>query len=165
MYRIYFTILSLLSCVVATADFEARDVDEQARVSIPELRSFAATGKLADSEDRIIMLLVSQEHCPYCVLIKQDIIYPMIKGGDHGDRLLIRELFIDRGGKIEGFDGKFISSMEFARQHDATFTPTLLFLDPAGHELTQRMVGINTPEMYFYYVDQAIRQALLAMDG
>ena len=165
MYRIYFTVLLVLSCVVATADFEAQDVDAQTRVSIPELRSFAATGKLADSEDRIIMLLVSQEHCPYCVLIKQDIIYPMIKGGDHGDRLLIRELFIDRGDKIEGFDGKFISSMEFARQHDAAFTPTLLFLDPAGHELTQRMVGINTPEMYFYYVDQAIRQALLAMDG
>jgi hypothetical protein len=27
----------------------------------------------------------------------------------------------------------------------------------------ERMIGINTPEMYFYYVDQAIRKALLAM--
>ena len=165
MYRVYFTILLLLSCVAATADFETEDVDAQIAESIPELTSFAAAGRLAHSQGRIIMLLVSQEHCPYCVLIKEDIIYPMIKAGDHADRLLIRELFIDRGGKIEGFDGESISSMEYARQHGAAFTPTLLFLDPAGRELTQRMVGINTPEMYFYYVDQAIRQALLALDS
>ena len=165
MIRSYSILLLILLCTAARADFETGDVEVESTVSIPELRSFAAAGRLAESQDRIIMLLVSQEHCPYCVLIKEDIIYPMIKAGDHADRLLIRELFIDRGGKIEGFNGQSISGLEFARQHGAAFTPTLLFLDPSGHELTQRMVGINTPEMYFYYVDQAIRKDLLAMDS
>lgn len=165
MGRIYLLTLLIIIFSSAKAEPSAVDGDVLPAVSIPEVRSFAATGKLADSQDRIIMLLVSQGHCPYCVLIKQDIIYPMIRAGDHADRLLIRELFIDRGGKIKGFDGKSISSMEFAKQHGATLTPTLLFLNSDGHELVQRMIGINTPEMYFYYVDQAIRKALLAMES
>lgn len=132
-------------------------------VSIPEVTDFALEGEIAAAEERVIMLLVSQVHCPYCVLIKKDIIHPMIRGGDHAGRLLIRELFIDRDDEIRNFDGKAISSMEFAKRHSASFTPTLLFLDPDGNELTERMIGINTPEMYFYYVDQSIRKALAAM--
>jgi thioredoxin-related protein len=163
MHRISIAILLALLFSLAWAYGYEEEEPDLPIVSIPEVSSFAAESKLADSQDRIIMLLVSQVHCPYCVLIKKEIIHPMIRGGDHADKLLIRELFIDRGGKIEGFDGKFINSMEFAKQHGASFTPTLLFLDSKGNELTERMIGINTPEMYFYYVDQAIRKALLAM--
>ncbi len=163
MRRIFIVILLTLLFSTAWAYGYEEDETDLPLVSIQEVSSFAAEGKLAESEDRIIMLLVSQVHCPYCVLIKKDIIHPMIRGGDHADKLLIRELFIDRGGKIQGFDGKSISSMEFAKQHGASFTPTLLFLDPQGNELVERMIGINTPEMYFYYVDQAIRKALVAV--
>jgi len=111
------------------------------------------------------MLLVSQVYCPYCVLIKEEIIHPMIKGEDFAHQLLIRELVIDKAGAITGFDGKTIDARAFAKQHGANLTPTLLFLDEKGNELTDRMIGINTPEMYFYYVDQSIRKALVAMKG
>ena len=163
MRRVFTGILSVLLLSGAWAIDHEQDTAALPSISIPEVRDFALESQLAASQGRIIMLLVSQVHCPYCVLIKKDIIHPMIRGGDHADRLLIRELFIDRGDKIKDFDGKAISSMEFAKQHGASFTPTLLFLDPEGNELTERMIGINTPEMYFYYVDQSIRKALAAL--
>ena len=162
MHRFVIAILLILLFSTAWAYGYEEEEADLTMVSIQEVSSFVTEGKLAESEGRIIMLLVSQVHCPYCVLIKKDIIHPMIRGGDHADKLLIRELFIDRGGNIEGFDGQPISSMKFAKQHGASFTPTLLFLDPQGNELAERMVGINTPEMYFYYIDQAIRKALVA---
>ena len=162
MRRTFIGILSILLCGGALAIDHEHDADVPPSVTIPEASDFAMESRHAASQGRIIMLLVSQVHCPYCVLIKQDIIHPMIIGGDHADKLLIRELYIDRGDKIRDFDGKSVSGMAFAKKYGASFTPTLLFLDPQGRELTERMIGINTPEMYFYYIDQSIRKALLA---
>lgn len=166
MPRIFIVVLLMLalSTVWATA-YLGEDDETMAlpSVNIPEVSDFAAEGHLAETQDRVIMLLVSQVHCPYCVLIKEEIIHPMIRGDDFADQLLIRELIIDKADTIRSFNGKSVSAMKFAKQHGASLTPTLLFLDPKGNELTERMIGINTPEMYFYYVDQAIRKALVAM--
>ena len=115
MHRVFTGILSVLLFSGAWAIDHEQDTAILPSISIPEVRSFALESKLAASQGRIIMLLVSQVHCPYCVLIKKDIIHPMIRGGDHADKLLIRELFIDRGDKIRDFDGKAISSMAFAK--------------------------------------------------
>ena len=162
MRRIFIGILWVLLFSGASAIDHEHCPDVPSSITIPEAGDFAMESKLAASQGRIIMLLVSQVHCPYCVLIKEDIIHPMIIGGDHADKLSIRELYIDRGDTIRDFDGKSVSGMAFAKKYGASFTPTLLFLDPQGRELTERMIGINTPEMYFYYIDQSIRKALLA---
>lgn len=41
----------------------------------------------------------------------------------------------------------------------------MLFLDPQGRELTDRMVGINTLEFYGGYLDQNIDTALSRVRG
>jgi hypothetical protein len=38
-------------------------------------------------------------------------------------------------------------------------TPTLLFLDSGGEELTQRLVGYHSEDFYWYYFDEAIENA------
>ena len=38
-------------------------------------------------------------------------------------------------------------------------TPTLLFLDPDGTEIVPRIVGVNTVEMFGFYLDRAIDAA------
>ena len=37
--------------------------------------------------------------------------------------------------------------------------PTLILVDHNGRKLTQRMVGLTTPELYGGYLDDAIDQA------
>ena len=48
---------------------------------------------------------------------------------------------------------------ELARRYGARLTPTVLFLDGRGRELTKPMIGINTVEFYGYYLDAAIDTA------
>ena len=43
----------------------------------------------------------------------------------------------------------------------AYVTPTILFVDHTGRQLAERMVGINTIEMYGGYLDQCIDTALM----
>lgn len=113
-------------------------------------------------ENKVILLLVSQDHCPFCHQIKREVLRPMIASGDYRDALIIRELFIDTGEWISDFDGRKVDAAEFAHGYGVHLTPTLLFLAPDGSELTERLVGIQTPDFFYYYVEQSVNQAIAA---
>ncbi len=130
------------------------------KATIERIYDFSTAARLASREQRVIMLLVSQEDCPYCHLIKEDVIRPMILGGDFKDDILIRELFIDEGETIVDFQGMEREAADFAYGYDVYVTPTLLFLEAGGHELVKKMVGINTVEMYWYYLSESLRGAI-----
>ncbi|OOZ37742.1 thioredoxin family protein [Solemya velesiana gill symbiont] len=124
---------------------EARNLATDARTGVP------------------IMLLMSQDHCPYCVLIKREIINPLILSGDYENELVIRELFIDLGTDVTDFQGKRRPSAELAHEYGADLTPTLLFLGPEGEELTERIIGITSPELFPLYLEAAIKSAITAL--
>jgi thioredoxin-related protein len=132
-------------------------------VELTEARDMSADGKLSRKGGMPILLLVSQLTCPYCEQIKREILHPMVVAGDYKGELLIRELYMDTRGRIRDFRGRYVDNSQFAYGYGVHLTPTLLFLGPDGRELTKRMVGINTPEFYFYYVDQAIQSAIAAL--
>jgi len=136
-----------------------------AKPIIQRVDDFAGLAKLAADEHRLILLLVSQHECPYCHLIKKEIIRPMILGGDFRDDILIRELFIDEGEKIRDFKGMKREAADFAHGYGVFVTPTLLFLGADGKELEEKMTGINTVEMYWYYLSQAIQSAIRKLPG
>jgi len=133
-------------------------------VELTEARDMSADGRLARKGGMPILLLVSQLTCPYCEQIKREILHPMVVAGDYRGALLIRELYMDTHGRIRDFKGRYVGNSQFAYGYDVHLTPTLLFLGPDGRELTKRMVGINTPEFYSYYVDQAIQSAIAALE-
>ena len=56
-------------------------------------------------------------------------------------------------------DGAEVPGNVLARQYGVGVTPTLLFLDSRGRELTARLRGINTPEFFGFYVDRGIERA------
>ena len=126
---------------------------------IPEATDLKALADLARKHQLPIMLMVSQDHCPYCVLLKNDILNPMMISGDYVDRVIMAELIIDLGGTITDFDGKTVHPRDVAVRYNSTFSPTLLFLDANGRQVRKRMVGVNTIEMYGFYVDESIDAA------
>lgn len=130
---------------------------------LPQATDLAADRLQADREQKVILLLVSQDHCPFCHQIKREIIRPMIAAGDHSAELLIRELFIDAGSSLRDFSGNAVDGADFAHRYGVDLTPTLLFLDPDGRELTDRLVGMQTPDFFYFYVEQSIKQAISAM--
>jgi thioredoxin-related protein len=138
-------------------------VSGDSQVRLVEAKDLSADARLARSGEMPILLLVSQDHCPFCTQIKRDILRPMIISGEYEGRLLMREIFIDLGSRIVDFTGDERDSSQFTGSYGVYLTPTLLFLGPDGKELTERIVGIQTPEMFFYYVDKAIQTAITAL--
>ncbi|WP_457674853.1 thioredoxin family protein [Thiolapillus sp.] len=132
---------------------------------ILRVQDFHVLGQQARSERRVIMLLVSQADCPYCHLVKEEVIRPMILGGDFRDEILIREMFMDEGEKVIDFRGREAEAADLAHGYGVFVTPTLLFLGPDGKELAKQMTGVNTIEMYYHYVAQSIRSALDRLSG
>jgi thioredoxin-related protein len=158
-------IFSLLPVIALSAYEEIEEETDELEIPHPRTEIIEATNLQKDAESGLpVLLLVSQEHCPFCVLIKQDILGPMILAGDYRGELLIRELFIDLHTSVVDFNGKTRDSAEFAHSHGVNLTPTLLFLGPDGQELTKRIIGINTPEMFFFYVDASIQEAIKTLE-
>lgn len=134
-------------------------------IRVPRIEDFRQAGERARREGRLLVVLVSQHHCPYCEKIKAEIIRPMIRARDFADSILLGEIFIDEGERLVDFQGKRVPAADFAHGYGVFVTPTLLFLGPDGREAAKQMVGINTVEMYFYYVSESIREGLQRLKG
>ncbi len=126
---------------------------------VSQVENFAALGDRARAGRLPILLLVSQSDCPYCELLKREILRPMLISGDYDGRVLIRELLIDSELPVRDFDGRAVVPDALAKRYRVRLTPTVLFLDDRGREVAERIVGINTVDFYAYYLDAAIDAA------
>jgi thioredoxin-related protein len=116
-------------------------------------------GTIAKQKRIPILLMVSQEHCEFCELMKQEVLNPMLLSGEYSDKVLMRELLIDPGEQVTNFAGQQQSAQAFSSGYKVWVTPTLLFLDPQGEETAERILGINTVDYLLFYVEDAIDTA------
>lgn len=117
--------------------------------------------QLATEKNLPIILYAAYEDCPYCTLLEEEILLPMLIDGSYNKMIVIRKIMIDDDDdNIISFSGKPSTIEQLNDHYQLDFAPTLLFLDPYGNEIIKRMVGINTPELYAAYLDNNIKQAL-----
>lgn len=126
---------------------------------LPKAVDLRSDGAIVAQRELPLLVMVSQNHCSFCERLKREILVPMLRSGQYDDRVLIRELSIDPSGEVRDFEGGTIASAELADRYGIFLTPTLLFLNSRGAELTERMLGINTPEMYGWYLDRSLEEA------
>lgn len=125
------------------------------------LKNFQTLGERACKENKVMVVMVSRESCPYCVKLKKQIFVPEVRNGELNSKWLLRELLIDGGDTHIGFDGKKIDSVDYARSIKATLTPTVLFLDKNGKEIGKRIVGTGGAiDFYDFYLKRSINEAL-----
>ena len=130
---------------------------------IPQARDLFADGRTAKNNRVPVLLVVTQATCTHCMRLKKAVIHPMILSGEYEDKVIIRELSMDPEVEVRAFDGELRGSRALAQHYDATVTPTVLLLGANGELLHEPMVGVNTVEMYGYYLDKAIDAALQAL--
>lgn len=150
----YYLLLTILICLcsiplVIQSDTGADNI-------VIKTTDLTQLGASSIQSNRPILLLMSQEDCPYCMLIKQEVLNPMIISGDYDNKVIIREFVIDLHAEVRSFNGKGMDASDIADGYKVKNTPTLLFLGPDGEELTKRITGINTLEMFSFYLDKAI---------
>lgn len=147
----------MLACLVLDAQGSA--------FNVPLARDLKQLGHLANDTKRPILLVISASDCGYCELLKTEFLRPMIESGEYAKRIIIREWMIDEVGDFRDFQGREVDPQALATRYRAPVTPTLLFLDGAGNELVEPMIGINGLDFYGWYLDQAISAARVRLLG
>jgi len=135
----------------------------RAEVEVPVARNLQADSLLAHARQLPILLAFSAIDCSYCELLEVEFLRPMLLGGGYRDRIIIRKLVLDNGSRLADFSGQRINATRLSDRYRVTVTPTLLFVDENGMELAERMVGINTPELFGGYLDDCIETAWLML--
>lgn len=124
--------------------------------SVPVAIDLHREGRQAEQACIPLLLEFAADECEYCTLLEVEILNPTLLNRDYDQRVLMRKLLIDRSDKLLDFDKTTVSAAELADRYRVFVTPTLLFVDSQGRELTERMVGVTTLEFYGGYLDQAM---------
>jgi thioredoxin-related protein len=137
----------------------------QAGVEVPVGSDLQADAGIADSRRLPILLLFTAISCEYCELLEEDFLEPMLLGGEYEDRVIIRKVVLDNGSRLTDFSGRRRDATALSDDYKVFVTPTILFLDSDGTELAERILGINTPELFGGYLDDCIETALMKVRG
>lgn len=143
------------------SDYEAQDEADDGEFveTVIMTTNLKADAKIAKQKQVPILLLFTQQSCGFCEIVRSDFLRPMLLNQEYDSRVLIRQIEYD-GDDVVGFDGKKISMDAFMEPYNVGFTPTVLFLDSSGAELTEQLVGITTVHYYGGFLDDNIALAL-----
>jgi len=155
-----FHLLTFLLLTAATLKVNADDEDDLPFVQITSLRDLSSLSENAVRNDKIIMLEVSASYCEYCRTLEEEIIKPMLRSGDYTQDVFIRQLEIDDTYLITNILGEKTTPSELAEKLNIIITPTLIFLDGNGNEVSERIPGIYSLDFYGGYVDEALSDGL-----
>ena len=131
------------------------------RPELVKIKDLRDTAKLAQSRNLPILIMFGTDECPYCRMLKEDFLIPMLISGDYTDKIIIREAHISYGADIIDFSGKKISIGEFSARYGVTLFPTMVFIDSTGLVLVKKIIGITTPSLFGGTLDDSIDKALL----
>ena len=129
-------------------------------VKVREPTDLQAVGWEARQRQLPIMIMFSREGCPYCDVVREEFLKPMLRSGDYTDRVIMLEIHSDGYAPIRDFNGQMISADALAHRYQAGFAPTVVFLNHQGKELAERLIGITTLDFYGGFLDEAIEESL-----
>ena len=103
----------------------------------------------------VMVLEFAREDCPYCHKLERLFLLPMQRNADYDDKILVRSISL----AVIDFDGRSVATNEFAARYGVSLTPTLLFLNADGSEISERLVGIWSEDFYGGFIDSRIETA------
>lgn len=121
--------------------------------------SLKRAGELSRRQQLPLLLMLSITDCAFCIKLENQVLIPMLRSGEYSDKVIIRKIVTDHSKMIEDFDGRRIPMKRLMQRYKVAIYPTVLFVDHRGRELSGRLIGINSVEMYNWDVDVAIEDA------
>jgi thioredoxin-related protein len=115
---------------------------------------------LVKHSKRVLMIEFSSEYCGYCRQLEDEFLKPMLLNDEYHKKVLIRSVSLSDNDDLIDFDGNSISAYDLAAKYDVFVTPTLLFLDENGDQVSEKLVGIWSLDYYGGYIDQRIDSGL-----
>ena len=149
-YTAQFLSLAILLCLSAVT---------KASADIETVNDLRVLKQQAESADLPVLLLFTAEECIYCEAIKSNYLVPMSESAEYASKVLIRQLYIDDYTYIRNEKGELIKADQIAMKYDVEVTPTIVFIDVNGKELTERVVGITSIDYFDQLLSTRISQA------
>ena len=115
--------------------------------------------RIARSNNLVLVLEFSSEYCSFCRKLEDLFLLPMQRNADYDKKILIRTVSLDAYESVIDFDGNTLSTDEFASRYNVSLTPTLLFLNADGVEMSEKLIGIWSEDFYGAYIDNRIDEA------
>ncbi|MBT3197435.1 MAG: thioredoxin fold domain-containing protein [Gammaproteobacteria bacterium] len=116
-------------------------------------------GALAAERKVPLLLMVSAEECPYCMVMESDYLLPLLRNREYDSKVLIRKIHLDSFDEIKDFSGHPVEPSELSQNYGVWVTPTLLFLNGKGEEVQKRMVGLGVRDFVSAFIDESLALA------
>jgi len=118
-----------------------------------------AISEIAQKKQLPVMMFFAAEDCEFCDALESDYLSAMSRASEYDKKIIIRKVMIDSYEDVSDFSGENISAEAFSDKFNVRVTPTLLFVDHQGEELTKKIVGYNRSGFFGAYLDEAIDAA------
>ena len=130
------------------------------RPDLTPLQDARIEAQLAGSKKLPVLLMFSTDGCPYCEMLKEEFLIPMLISGDYQNKVIIREVHVSEYDQIIDFSGQSLSLEDFSSHYGVTLFPTMVLVDARGNKLVNNIVGITTPSLFGGTIDDSINKAL-----
>jgi thioredoxin-related protein len=113
----------------------------------------------AQGAGKPLVLMFSLPDCPFCKVVRQHYLMPMLRDPAVAERPVIRELQITSRKSLTGFDGMLTTQAALAKRYGVRMAPTLVFVDASGEQIAAPVVGGDGHGFYIAYLDKAFEEA------
>jgi thioredoxin-related protein len=157
-------IIAFVFCAFVAAMFaHSQELDPSSREwerILPVAIDLKADGEKARAEKKPILLFFNLSGCHFCRFSLRTAVVPMFRDPKFRDAMEFRQITIDDGKRLIDFDGRKISTHDFAEQRKSTFTPTVMMVDGNGKQIGESIVGIASIDFYSGYVEELAKTAI-----
>jgi len=148
----------LLAIILAW--FTATGAHAQGKVEIPLARNLTLDAEKAKTKNVPVLVMFSRHDCAFCTQVLQEFLLPMRRNHDYDSKVIMLQVDVGSSAPVRTFSGKATTHARFAREHRIKLAPTIKLFDADGHELTEPLIGLTTPDYYGGFLDQRIDAAL-----
>lgn len=151
-----YLIAIVLSVMTVVTPGWALEDDNLPPVTIINSHDLQEDGQLSKQTQKPILILFSMQGCSYCEFVEEEHLKPMLRNKKYLSKVIIRRVMTDGYDDLTDFDGTKISSQDFSTRYGAYVTPTVVFLNHKGKELSKRILGVRNTEFYGGELDDGL---------
>ena len=156
-------LLSIVLLILLSSSHFLMAEEESLRPKLAQIHDIRDTLQLAKSQQLPILIMFGSEECPFCYLLREDFLVPMIISGDYVEKVILREVHVSYSEYIIDISGKKISTREFANRYAVKIFPTTVLIDEQATSLVNPILGVTTPSLFGGTLDDAIDKAFTLM--
>ncbi|SDC40741.1 hypothetical protein SAMN05216345_102171 [Cupriavidus sp. YR651] len=121
---------------------------------LPPVTDVAAQSTAAARDGEPLVVLVSLPGCTYCETVRRNYLAPQLAAGE----IAAREVDMTADTPMRDVDGSMTTAKQWARAHNISVAPTVLFLDRNGRNAASPLRGLQG-DFYGAYLEQALDEA------